>query len=181
MADQINIPSTGLWSTISTALNSMFDIIFGRTGWAQYNDTQYTEISPFSILADVDTLLPNNAGNTIDPQKPSDITSFYTGGKITGRNGDGITIAVTLVATPTNANTSTVEVWFDIGGAIGPLFRRTLTFPKGAGVPRSINFTASGYTAATWEANGATAHIRADNTADIHDINYIITRTHKAR
>ena len=61
MADQINIPSSGLWSTIASALNAMFDVLFGRTGWGDYVDTLYTEASPFSLADGVTYNLPNNA------------------------------------------------------------------------------------------------------------------------
>lgn len=151
------------------------------TGWAQYSDTQYTVGAPFSVDANVDTLLPNNAGNVIDSQKPSDVTTFYDGSKVLGRNGDGILITVNAIFTPTSAGTSDAEIWFDIGGSIGQIYKRILTFPKGSGVERFINFSVSGYTLGTWEANGATAYVRANGTMTIHAIDYIITRTHKAR
>jgi len=165
----------------------MFDVIFGRTGWGNYADTQYTSVAPFSVAADTDTALPNNKGSVIESQKPTDIATFYDGTTIAGRNGDGISIAVDFTAVPTNAGTSQIEVWLDITGGAGTpetlanLYRRILTFPKGTGVERRINFTVNGYTLDTWEANGAVVKVRANNTVDIHSIGYIITRTHKAR
>lgn len=151
------------------------------TGWANYQDTQYTSGAPFSVLANTDTILPNNAGSVIDSQKPADVATFYDGSVITGRNGDGVLITVDMIATPTSAGTSTLETWFDIGGGVGELYRRIVTFPKGNGVARPINFSVSGYTLNTWEANGATTYVRANGTITIHDIRYLITRTHKAR
>lgn len=150
------------------------------TGWAQYADTEFTPASPFSILADVDTILPNNAGSVIDAYKPTDITAFYDAGKITGRAGDGILITVDCNATPTSASATYLEIWFDIGGAVGELYRRIVTFPKGNGVLRPINFTVAGYTLDTWEANGAITHVRSDGPVDISNIRYVVTRTHKA-
>lgn len=151
------------------------------SGWAQYADTTYTSGSPFSVAADTDTNVPNDAGSNIETQKPSDVTSFYSGGVITGRDGDGITITVDLKALPTNVNTTYLEFWFDIGGSVGELYRRIITFPKGNGVIRPVNFTVTGYTLDTWESNGATVKCRANGTVDLYDIRYVITRTHKAR
>lgn len=151
------------------------------TGWANYQDTQYTDVSPFSILADTDTILPNNAGSTLDSQKPADIATFYNGSVITGRNGDGLSITVDFVAIPTSAAATTLETWLDIGGSVGELYRRIVTFPKGSGVSRPINFTVNGYTLDTWEANGATVYVRSNGPVDIHTIRYLLTRTHKAR
>ena len=150
------------------------------TGWGAYNDTQYTSGSPLSLVADTDTLLPNNAGSVIETQKPSDIDTFYDGYVITGRAGDGLLITVDLIATPTSVAATSIELWFDIGGAVGELYRRIVTFPKGNGVPRPINFSTSAYTLDTWEANGATAYVRADGPVDIYNIRYVLTRTHKA-
>jgi len=179
MAKQ-TIPNSGLWSAIANIFNSMFTEIYGNFGWAQYADTQYTSGSPFSVAANTDTILPNNAGNNIETQKPLDVDTFYDGTVITGRNGDGIAITVDLLAIPTNANTSFVEIWFDIGSG-QDLYKRIITFPKGNGVVRPINFSVSGYTLNTWEANGATVKVRADNTVDLYDIRYVITRTSKAK
>ena len=149
------------------------------TGWAQYRDTQYTSGSPLTVATDTDTLLPNNAGAVLDAEKPSDVTTFYDGSVVTGRNGDGITISVNMTARPTSASTTILETWFDIGGALGEIYRRLVSFPKGSGVERPINFTSTGYTLNTWEANGATAYIRANGPIEVYDIDYIITRTHR--
>lgn len=54
-------------------------------------------------------------------------------------------------------------------------------FPKGVGIEQKISFSHAGYTLDTWEANGGVVKIRTDGAADVYDISYIITRTHKAR
>jgi hypothetical protein len=179
MAKQ-TIPTSGLWSSIVALFNSNFDELYGAFGWAQYADTQYTVGSPLSVAADTDTVLPNNALNNIDSQKPTDVDTFYDGTIITGRSGDGIAITVDMLAKPTNTNTSYIEIWFDIGSG-QDLYKRIITFPKGNGVERPINFSVSGYTLGTWEANGATVYVKADNTVDLYDIRYVITRTSKAK
>jgi len=184
---QINIPSSGLWSTIASSLNTMFSELFGRTGWGYYQDTQYTEASPFTVAADTDLTLPNNKGNVIETQKPSDVVTFYDGATVTGRNGDDIIISIDFTVVPTSVNATTCEVWIDISGGTGTpanfanLYRRLFTFPKGTGVPRKISFSHSGYTLGTFEANGGVVKVRVNGTAEIYDINYIIKRTHKAR
>ena len=175
------IPTSGLWSSIAGLLNSNFVENYDTTGWAQYSDTQYTAVSPFSLVADTDTLMPNNAGSVVDSQLPSDITSYYSGGKITGQAGDGVLITVDLIAVPTNANTTTIEIWFDIGGAVGELYRRIVTFPKGVGVDRPISFSVSGYQLDTWETNGAAVWVNANGTCDLSLIRYVVSRSHKAQ
>lgn len=151
------------------------------TGWGNYADTAYTSGSPFLVLADTDTALPNNKGATIETQKPSDVTTFYDGSVITGRNGDGILATIDAVLLPTSVGTTFVELWFDIGGDFDPLYKQIISFPKGNGVARSLNYTTAAFTLDTWQTNGATVYIRANGPLSVYDIRYVITRTHKAR
>jgi hypothetical protein len=151
------------------------------TGWGNYVDTQYTSGSPQLIAADTDTLVANNAGSVIESQLPADVTSFYDGSVITGQNGDALLITIDAKVVPTSANTTYIEFWFDIGGSIGELYRRPITFPKGQGEIRTMVISTGVYTLDTWEGNGATVYCRANGTASLYDVRYVITRTHKAR
>lgn len=100
---------------------------------------------------------------------------------ITGKNGDSYIITLDFKAKPTNAGTSYIETWFDIGGSVGELYRRINTFPKGNGVERAITHSTGVYTLNTWEGNGAKVYVEADNTCDIYDIRFVIIRLHRAR
>lgn len=164
------------------------------TGWGNYVDDQFDSGNHFLMIADTDTILPNNSGaGTIESQVPSDVSSFitvvpnsesgigYDHSKINGRNGDGIMITIDLKAIPTSVNTTYIEFWFDIGGGVGELYRRIISFPKGNGALRPINFTVSGYTLDTWESNGATVYARTNGTCELYDVRCVVTRTHKAR
>ena len=147
------------------------------SGWGEYKDTQYTDVSTFAIAADIDVLVPNNNLAGVKAYEPVGVT-FYDAGKITGRTGDSIVISINMKALPTSANTTYIEFWLDIGGAVGELFRRVVSFPKGNGILRPISFTTLAYNLGTWEANGATVYARANGTAEIYDISYVVTRTH---
>ena len=178
---QINIPSSGLWSTIASALNSMFSELYGMTGWAQYSDTQYTSVNTFSVSPDTPTVVPNNAGTIIDFQKPTDVISFYENGRITGRNGDSLDIMIYFKAVP-SALEQSIDVWIDIGGTINKLYEITNAFPKGAGTERGVLYALpSAYTLGTWEANGGIVYIQSNDVLEIYDINYNFDRSHKAR
>ena len=168
-------------TTGNISAQDMRDVVVSLddTGWARYSDTQYTEASPLLLLADTDTVLPNNAGTILDDEKPRDIPSFYTGGKITGRVGDGILIRIDITVKPTSASSEFLDIWFDIGDGDGRVFPELKTFPKGNGIERRISFTSSGYTLETWTANGATLNVRANGPMSIYDISYTITRTHR--
>ena len=150
------------------------------SGWGSYNDTQYTVGSPFSLSADTDTVLPNNKGSVLEVQKPADVTTFYDGSVITGRNGDNLDIQIYFKAVPSAAN-QWLDVWVDIGGSVGELYRQTFSFPRGAGVERGIMYSlASAYTLNTWEANGGTVYIRSNASASIYNVVFNFDRSHKA-
>jgi len=151
------------------------------TGWGSYDDGQYTSASPFSLSANTDTALPNNAATKIETQKPTDVTTFYDGSVITGRNGDAIEFTMDFKIKPTSGAATYVESWIDIGGAIGELYRRINSFPKGSGVERQIAITTLAYTLDTWEANGGTLYVRSNGPCEIYDIRIVIARIHKAR
>jgi len=149
------------------------------TGWASYNDGTYTEGSPLELAADTDTVLPNDAASKIETYMPSDYTTMMVGGKVQGKQGDSLIITVDFTAKPTNVGSTYLETWFDIGGSVGELYRRPITFPKGNGVERQVVLSTAVYTLDTWEANGATLYIRGNNTFDIYDIRVIVTRVSK--
>lgn len=153
------------------------------TGWADYSDDLYTSASPFILTANNKVTLPNNANTTVDSQKPIDITTFYdaTTSTITGRNGDGININIEFKARPNTATATKLTVSIDIGGAVGEIYTRDFILSKGNDVEHYYLSSFNAYTLNTWEANGGTVKIVSDASADIYDIRYVITRTHKAR
>lgn len=148
-------------------------------GWADFVDTNYTSGSPLSLTADTDTILTNNAGTVRNTYAPSDIGAMYSGGKIVGRVGEALGITIDFTAVPTNANTTLIETWIDIGSPVGQLYRRPYSFPKGNGVARQIVSSTLAYTLDTWETNGGTVYVRANNTCDIYDIRFVLFRMSK--
>lgn len=163
---------------------SHLDAIEMYSGWAEYQDTQYTSESPFSLAADQDTILPNNAGVTRDGQKPIDIETFYDAGtqKITGRDGDGVLITVEFDAVTSTALGAYIELWYNIGGTVGELYRGVMTtFPKGNNIAVGCVRSIGTFTLDTWAANGASVYVRSSEDCSISNIRYVLTRTHKAR
>lgn len=176
----INNGESGL--SVRGKLNDVIDLVNVQSGWASYVDTQYPDAgSAFTLVADTDTPLPNNAGSVIESQKPSDIVTFYDGSVITGRAGDNLDVMVYFKAVPSAVN-QWLDIWVDIGGSIGELYRQTFSFPRGTGVERGILYALpSAYTLGTWEANGGTLYARSNAAMSIYDINYNFDRSHKAK
>lgn len=184
---RINIPTSGAWASVAGAINAMFTEIFGRTGWGDYEDSVYTSASPLALVAGVATFLPNDKGTTLEGQKPSDVATFYDGIRIPGREGDGIAVTINFTLVPTVTATDEVLVWVDITAGTGTpvrlanLFKNITSFKQLVGAVRPISLTFSGYTAATWAANGGRVMIQANGACNVYGISYTITRTHKAR
>ena len=103
------------------------------TGWADYVDGTYTSASPFTLIAGNKVTLPNNAVTKNESQKPIDVTEFYnsTNSTITGRNGDGLNRVIEFKVRPIVNQTTKITVAIDIGGAVGEIYKKTLSRQKG--------------------------------------------------
>lgn len=164
--------------------NDNFDELYGATGWAVYNDTTYTTGSPFLVTSGIPSQsLPNDALSKIETQLPTDVTTFYDGNTITGRNGDALLITIEFRCRPTTAASNVrIKTSIDIGGAIGEIYPRESSLTKGSGVEHFYLSTTNAYTLDTWEANGGIVKIEAFNSnVEVYSIRYVISRVHKAR
>lgn len=150
------------------------------TGWASYSDTQYTDVSTFTLVANTDIKLPNNAGNVVDFQKPPDVTTFWDSSaqKIPGRSGDNLDVMLYWKALA-SANNASLDVWIDIGGSVGELYRQTFYF-RGTDEKGVLYALPSAYTLNTWQANGADVFVRSSVNMDFYNIVFNFDRSHKA-
>lgn len=159
------------------------DIAPAWTGWVNITDGLYTEGSPFQPPTGQWTHMVFGNANVLDTQKPLDVDELFdlVSSTITGRAGDGIAVTIEFTAEPTTATQTFLEAAIDIGGAVGRIYPRTLTFPKGQGNPRTISFSFNGYTLDTWEANGGKLVFNPNAAIDIYGARIVVHRTHKAR
>lgn len=153
------------------------------TGWAEYQDTEYTSSSPFTVLLDTDTVIPNNAGTIRQDQKPKDVDTLYNPltKTIPGRYGDGLIVHCDFKFTSSSAAGAYFEVWLDLGASVVDLYRRVTTMPKGNDTEHGFSISVGTFTYDTWEALGAQFKIRASVNTDIYDVRYVLTRTHRGR
>lgn len=184
---QINIPGSGAWLTIATALNNMFTELFGRTGGATYSDGQYTEASPLVLVAGVITPLPNDKSTAVETQLPVDLTTLYDGASILANEGDMLSITVSFSLKPTVTATDEVEVWIDNTSGTGTpiiyanLLKKTTAFKQLVGAERPILYTTTAFASALWQSNGARLRVKANGACDVYGISYTINRLSKAR
>lgn len=156
-----------------TGLQTAMD---GLTGWGAYVNTAAAQ----SLVAATKVSLTNNAGTVLETQKPADIASFYTAGKIIGRNGDGLGVTVELTFTPSNGTASNFYMAIDIGGSVGEIYPRDYAILRGSGVAHKISYSQICYSLDTWQANGGTVKVEADGPGSVTGVRYVIHRLHKA-
>ena len=153
------------------------------TGWASYADSIYTVGSPLSIANGVTATVNNNAATVIKTYIPFGVTSFWNSAtaKITPANaGDGYTFCLRCKVKPSSAGTY-LDFGIDVGGSVGVIFKQTLVLPKGAGIEHDINIECTGYSLATFVANGGIMKITANGgTLSIYNIELQVHRYHAA-
>lgn len=169
-----------------TMLNTSYGVAIYAgdwSGWVDYVDTQYNDSNRFTAPASTVVHFPNNAGLIRDMEIPPDVNAtggFYNGSLIIGRYGDAYEIKLRGWVEPQAANV--VCVWsINIGGSIGPLNFRTVTFPKGAGVAVPYNFATPEYTLDTWETNGGNVTVDCTGNTEFWNGSMVIHRIHKGR
>lgn len=181
----INIPDSGIWSSIASALNSMFSELFGRTGYATYNDTQYTVGSPLTVAQGVTIDLPNNSTGTLTDQLPTGVTSLYNGLRlVSDDNRAAYVIRVSFTAS-NSSQTGAFELTADISAAGDgsiPILSRTTALAKGANTPQPVSYTELYFSRDTFVANGALFRLTSlAGTTSIYDIVYVVGKFHKGR
>lgn len=145
-------------------------------GWARYDDTQYTSVSPYSFTT-ASFLVPNNAGNVIDNHIHSDI-AYYANGKVKAEHeGDVYAITIAFKAQVSNAN-GYMDLFLEGGnGTPYDRIRETITFPKGANSEHSFAKTFQYYADEDVVTNGLEVKLQASHSGNIHDVIYFIQRT----
>lgn len=184
--DRTSLQFQVLWSalrreleSIATSLSRLSSGTAAATGWEVYDHGGGAQ----SLAASTRTKLQIDGATSIISQSPPDATPLWdtTTDKITGRNGDAITVKVQLTFTPDDATASDFTVDVDIGGAIGIVERQDFSVIRGAGVEHYFAWTFVAYTLNTWEANGGEVYATCDGPGDITDLRIVIARVHKAR
>jgi len=158
-------------------------------GWANYVDSTYTSGSPLQL----------NAGNsyvaqcTVNGLGSGSTASEWPDGvpepwdkitnKLVGTNdGDKFTYELSFKAQD-GAASVLMDVYIDIGGAIGEISRSSVSIAKGAAVETAIEMYRTYFTGSTFVTNGGTIYFdtsQGSDTMDIWDIALLIEKTHVA-
>ena len=176
-------PNNAIKATFTDATFVTSDAPKKLTGWASYADSIYTVGSPLSIANGMTANVTNNAATVIKTYIPFGVTSFWNSAtaKITPANvGDGYTFCLRCKIKPSSAGTY-LDFGIYIAGAVGVIFKQTIVLPKGAGIEHDINIECTGYSLATFVANGGIMKITANGgTLSIYNIELQVHRYHSS-
>lgn len=181
----INIPDSGLWASIASAINSNFTTLDERTGYVTYVDTQYTVGSPLVVSQGTTIDFPNNAGTSLSDQLPAGVTSLYDGTRLVSndnRAAYNIRISFTI---SNSSQTGAFELNADISAAGDvsiPILSRTTALARGSNTPQPISYTELYFSRDTFVSNGALMRFTSiAGTSSVYDIVYVIAKIHKGR
>jgi hypothetical protein len=145
-------------------------------GWARYDYTQYTSVSPKTFTT-TEFVVPNNKGNVIDNHIHSNV-EYYANNKIKAENeNDVYLITISFKAKISNAN-GYMDLFLEGGnGTPYDRIRDILVFPKGANNEHSYAKTFQYYADEDVITNGIEIKIKASHSGSIYDVIYFIQRT----
>lgn len=106
-ATDANIDLKGNTSLITKGYADNNYIQSNTTGWASYQDTEYTTGSPLTVTTGGSITLPNNAATIVDSQKPTDINTFYYSQKV---NISGVSGTFVIGETITGGTSSATAI-----------------------------------------------------------------------
>ena len=149
-------------------------------GWIQFSDTQYTQASPLTILANTRTVLPNNKGSVLNTNGPPgaenwlDLNAFKPDSP-----GDFYVFRLSFVADPTLNNRNLV-LDLDIGGSQGIIWSQTIRLARGAGVDTRVSVTIPVYALNTFVVNGGLFNINCDGDVNVYGVVWVPCKVFKA-
>lgn len=157
----------------------------GQTGWADYQDGQFTNEQPQALPAGVATKVLIDGAVKQEQELPFGVTELFNTTQseiITPRAGSGLMISFeTIIRRTTGTGEWAVDAYIDIGLA-GPveLYPRTISHNKISG-DKKITFTTGAYALDTWAANGGALMLRPSVDAVCYKSRVIVHQTHRGR
>lgn len=148
-------------------------------GWARYDDTFWTSSNKLPLLAGVEVVLGNNAGNTYRSATGIDYYNGTTQKVFADNLNDTYMMTIVFKYSAPNANQTYLEMHFQGGnGTPYDRIRDTITFPKGNDAAHDNHAVFQYYADSSFVTNGSQWKITANGgTAQIWDIIFFIQKT----
>jgi len=143
-----------------------------QTGGVSYSSSTYTLESPFTVPGSTVTKLPffwtSSPANTL----PTGVDSLFSRADTTiiGKDGRLIDIMLNFKGKATE-NNQWVDIWLELGDAIGQIFKQTFSMPKGSGAEHGFVFSlASVRNNSAWATSGAGIFLESSHDLNIYDL-----------
>lgn len=156
------------------------DVTEKKTGWAYYQDSQYTQASPLSITSGRTQITNNTLGPVTDTNNlPTSVTSWFYGNKFTPNAiNDAFILRLDFTATAGSpADKFNLELEVGSGDII---FSPTLEMNKGSGTRHYFSVSIPVWVGSNFLANGGKFYINTTSSFTIDTVGLYINRTHKA-
>lgn len=158
------------------------DPVVDETGWVEFIDGVYNSSNRLVVGSTLVNFSMDDY-SVRSQELPTGVTvgDWFNGTHIlTNRAGSSFIYRWRYSAEPQSVNTY-CQIFYDIGGSVGQLPARLITFPKGVGIEQIGTFTNLEYTLDTWVVNGAVPQIVCNNDVEFWDIQFTIESVHIGR
>lgn len=134
--------------------------------------------APLNVLDDTRTLLPNNAGTTINTYL-NESTELWINDEIRPiAVGDAYDVRLTFVAEAgSNETDITLDLDINPGGTPNIIYQETRRLLRGSNTPNNFSFSIPIYTLNTFVTNGGSFYVTPSVDTDIYGISILIVKT----
>jgi hypothetical protein len=174
----------------STYGNADLDRSVGGIGWASYVDSAATSGSPLELNAGNSYVAPITidglASGSSSAQWPAGVSAPWdtSTNKLIGVNdGDMFDMRLKFSAQD-GASMTLLDIYIDIGGAIGELWRKSIQIAKGASTETEVLISSNYFTGTTFIANGGIIYAstaQSSTDMDIWGIEIVLLRKYVGR
>ena len=147
-------------------------------GWVRYQDSQYTEALPLSLVNETPVTLPNNGTTKTKSDPTQEYYNTATQRLIPSALNDVYIITIEFKSATPNTNQTHLDLWFENGGGLLEILNVSLGYYKGNATTQTFHNTFQYYVDQSFIDNGANIKIQSHgNSATVWDIQYFIQKT----
>ncbi len=144
-----------------------------QTSIAQYDDGQYTQAAPLTVLAMTDTQVPNDSAVTFEPKLiPNQVKPYDGLGNFAAVENQMFTLSIFFRASPMVPPGFLYLYFRSQAPAPVRIAEQTMGFATGAGGIERVEFTFNIRVSAAFAANGGELFAFSDFAFDLWDVRY---------
>lgn len=174
------ITESGVWQVWNGAWRKLYPQSGEGSGlgWVRYQDSQYTEALPLSLVNETPVTLPNNGTTKTKSDPTQEYYNTATRRLIPSALNDVYIITIEFKSATPNANHAHLDLWFENGGGLLENLNVSLGYYKGNNTAQTFHNTFQYYVDQSFIDNGANIKIQSHGgSATVWDIQYFIQKT----